>query len=444
MVETIFRISDETEMTSELLQEYIEKNKTLTEQKYQPLWRAYSNDYDIFHARDKASWKPDHRLAVNFAQYIVETFEGFFLGNPIKISSTDERVHEYVNVLDAYNDQDDGNAELSRTVSIFGRAYEMYYTDEYGQECIAYLSPMESFIIYDESIKPVPRYFVRYYTDSNGIERGSISDESIVRHFIVEDELTFLDDEEPHNFQGVPATEYIQNQSRTGIFENVLCLIDEYNNVLSEKANDVDYFADAYLSILGAQVDEKTIQFMRDNRVINFGGKSSNDITVEFLQKPNGDTTQENLLSRLENLIFTVAMVVNISEDKFGTSSGIALRYKLLPMLNLMKAKERKFVSGMNRRYKILFSNPVSQMQADAWTSLEYDFTANVPVDILSEAQAVSSLTGLVSKHTQLRLLSCVSDVEKELQTIDDEDISDDYMTDYPTARQQAGGDGDV
>lgn len=443
MIETIFRISDETEMTSELLQEYIEKNKTMTEQKYMPLWKAYSNDYDIFHARDKASWKPDHRLAVNFAQYIVETFEGFFLGNPIKISSTDERVHEYVNVLDAYNDQDDGNAELSRTVSIFGRAYEMYYTDEYGQECIAYLSPMESFIIYDESIKPVPRYFVRYYTDSNGVERGSISDESIVRHFIVEDELTFLDDEEPHNFQGVPATEYIQNQSRTGIFENVLCLIDEYNNVLSEKANDVDYFADAYLSILGAQVDEKTIQFMRDNRVINFGGKSSNDITVEFLQKPNGDTTQENLLSRLENLIFTVAMVVNISEDKFGTSSGIALRYKLLPMLNLMKAKERKFVSGMNRRYKILFSNPVSQMQADAWTSLEYDFTANVPVDILSEAQAVSSLTGLVSKHTQLRLLSCVSDVEKELQTIDDEDISDDYMTDYPTARAQ-GGDGDV
>lgn len=443
MVETIFRISDETEMTSELLQDYIEKNKTMTEQKYMPLWKAYSNDYDIFHARDKASWKPDHRLAVNFAQYIVETFEGFFLGNPIKISSTDERVHEYVNVLDAYNDQDDGNAELSRTVSIFGRAYEMYYTDEYGQECIAYLSPMESFIIYDESIKPVPRYFVRYYTDSNGIERGSISDESIVRHFIVEDELTFLDDEEPHNFQGVPATEYIQNQSRTGIFENVLCLIDEYNNVLSEKANDVDYFADAYLSILGAQVDEKTIQFMRDNRVINFGGKSSNDITVEFLQKPNGDTTQENLLSRLENLIFTVAMVVNISEDKFGTSSGIALRYKLLPMLNLMKAKERKFVSGMNRRYKILFSNPVSQMQADAWTSLEYDFTANVPVDVLSEAQAVSSLTGLVSKHTQLRLLSCVSDVEKELQTIDDEDISDDYMTDYPTARTR-GGDDDV
>lgn len=443
MIETIFRISDETEMTSELLQEYIEKNKTLTEQKYMPLWRAYSNDYDIFHARDKASWKPDHRLAVNFAQYIVETFEGFFLGNPIKIFSTDERVHEYVNVLDAYNDQDDGNAELSRTVSIFGRAYEMYYTDEYGQECIAYLSPMESFIIYDESIKPVPRYFVRYYTDSNGVERGSISDESTVRHFVVEDELTFLDDEEPHHFNGVPATEYIQNQSRTGIFENVLCLIDEYNNVLSEKANDVDYFADAYLSILGAQVDEKTIQFMRDNRVINFGGKSSTDITVEFLQKPNGDTTQENLLSRLENLIFTVAMVVNISEDKFGTSSGIALRYKLLPMLNLMKAKERKFVSGMNRRYKILFSNPVSQMQADAWTSLEYDFTANVPVDILSEAQAVSSLTGLVSKHTQLRLLSCVSDVEKELQTIDDEDVSDDFMTDYPTARTQAG-DGDV
>lgn len=431
----IFRISDGTEMTADILAQYVRQNEQMTAKRYRPLWRAYNNDYQIFHQRKKASWKPDHRLAVNFAQYIVDTFEGFFLGNPIKTSSYDEAVAEYVNYLDAYNDQDDGNAELSRIVSIFGRGYEMYYTDEDGTECTAYLDPMESFIIYDEAIRPHPMYFVRYYTDSQGIKRGSISDDTYVRYFEFNPQLRFLNEEETHNFGDVPATEYIQNRARRGIFENVMSLIDEYNKTLSEKANDVDYFADAYLSILGAKVDKETVKFMRDNRVINFSGKSATDIVVEFLQKPNGDTTQENLLNRVEKLIFTVAMVVNISDEEFGTSSGIALRYRLLPMLNLMKNKERKFVSGLNRRYKILFSNAVSGMPADAWTSLDYVFTPNIPIDLMDEANTAGALSGIVSHKTQLKMLSVVPDVNAELEQMQKEQDETGYNTDYPTKR---------
>ena len=35
-----------------------------------------------------------------------------------------------------------------------------------------------------------------------------------------------------------------------GIFEPVLTMINAYNKAISEKANDVDYFADAYLKVL--------------------------------------------------------------------------------------------------------------------------------------------------------------------------------------------------
>lgn len=34
--------------------------------------------------------------------------------------------------------------------------------------------------------------------------------------------------------------------------------INAYNKALSEKANDVDYFADAYLKILGERIDDET------------------------------------------------------------------------------------------------------------------------------------------------------------------------------------------
>ena len=411
----IFRITDGVEMTPELLSDYIARNDRITQRRYLPLWKAYNNDYRIFHQRKKASWKPDHRLAVNFAQYITDTFEGFFLGNPVKTTASDDSVSAYVGYLDAYNDQDDSNAELSRIVSIFGRGYEMYYTDEDGIECTAYLDPMESFMIYDEAIHPHPSYFVRTYIDSNKIKRGSISDTDTVRYFKIDPDLRWTSDPDPHNFDGVPAAEFVQNRARRGIFENVMSLIDEYNKTLSEKANDVDYFADAYMKVLGAKIDKETIKFMRDNRVINFSGKSAEDLVVDFLQKPNGDTTQENLLDRLERLIFTISMIVNLEDDDFATSSGVALKYK--------------------RRYKILFSNPVSGMDTDAWTQLEFTFTPNFPTDVASEADAVSKLSGITSRKTQLKMISAVSDVDRELEQIAEEQDATGYATDYPTDR---------
>ena len=432
----IFRIADDVEMTTKLLAKYIQKNKTITMNRYKKLSDAYENDYEIFHQTPKAKWKPDIRCAVNFAQYIVDTFEGFFMGIPVTIDSPDEKIRDYLTYINTYDDIDDHNAELSKIVSIYGRGYELYYTDQDANVCTAYLNPMESFMIYDEGINPTPRYFVRYYVDSNNVMRGSISDANTVQYFAYNPSLKWTSEPEAHNFDGVPATEYVLNSNRKGIFEGVLNLINVYNHTLSEKANDVDYFSDAYLKVLGAEIDEKTINQMRDNRVINFSGKSATDLIVDFLQKPNGDTTQENLLNRLEKLIFTVAMVVNISDDEsFVTSSGIALKYRLLPMINLAKVKERKFKSGLIHRYKMMFSNPVSGMAHDDFVKIDYTFHQNLPVDIMDEADTANKLSGITSKRTQLRLISEISDVDAELEQIKREQDDTSYETDYPTNR---------
>ena len=103
-----------------------------------------------------------------------------------------------------------------------------------------------------------------------------------------------MDDyEKPHGFAGVPATEYRENKEEQGIFEPVLSMINAYNKALSEKANDVDYFADAYLKVLGAYLDDDEIKHIRDDRVINFD-EDAEKMIVDFLQKPDGDTTQEH------------------------------------------------------------------------------------------------------------------------------------------------------
>ena len=431
----MFRLSNDEELDIQRLSEFISDHDYWVSKRYKPLMDAYMNKYPIFYMPPKPEFKPDKRIAVNFAKYITDTMNGFFLGIPIKVGSDDPAISEYVEFLDQYNDQDDNNAELSKICSIYGKGYEMYYVDELGNIGITYLSPEEAFMIYDDSILERPRYFCRIYEDADDTVYVSVSDEKSVRYASMTGGLHWIpEDEKIHGFDGVPATEYRENEEEIGIFEPVLTMINEYNEAISEKANDVAYFADAYMKILGAKFDDEVLGQVRNNRIINFPGTigNSNELVVDFLQKPDGDTSQEHLLDRLERLIFQISMVANISDENFGSSSGIALKYKLQAMSNLALTKQRKFTSGMNRRYKLIFSNPASGMKADDWVKLNYTFTQNMPANLLEESQIAGNLAGIVSQQTQLSVLSCVDNVQQEIEQIQQEEedgITDGFQT---------------
>lgn len=423
MRKEIYRISPDEELTDAKLSRFIARHAAESTFRYKQLQDAYETDFPIFHEKTKPEWKPDNRIAVNFAKYIVDTMNGYFIGNPIKIivDGGEETIEKYIEFLDQYNDQDDNNAELSKICSIYGKGYEMYYNDEDGNVGIIYLDPTEAFMIYDDSVLKRERYFVRLYRDEDNVLHGSVSDQEKVRWFTIKGKIVWNEQEQLHYFNGVPATEYRENKECQGIFEPVMSIINAFNKAISEKANDVDYFADAYLKIIGTLLDEDELKHIRSDRVINFDGDGES-VIVDFLQKPNGDTTQENLLDRLQNLIFLIAMVANISDENFGTSSGIAMAYKLQGMSNLRKTKERKFTSGMNRRYKLIFSNPGNAMKKDDWVKLHYKFTPNVPANLLEESQIAQNLSGVVSQETQLGVLSVVDNPKTEIERIDKEE----------------------
>jgi SPP1 family phage portal protein len=392
--------------------------------RYTGLKEAYESNHEILNAPKKPNNKPDNRIVVNFPKYIVDTFNGFFIGNPVKVTTDDKAVSERVEFLDQYNDQDNKNVEISKLCSIYGKGYEMYYADENSEACTAYLTPIDAFMIWDDSIIKRALAFVRLYVDHDDVERGSVSNAFGVRYFKVTDGVQFTDEDwQPHNFSaGVPATEFIENEERQGLFEPVMTDINAYNKAISEKANDVDYFADAYLKVLGAKLEKEDLDFLRDNRIINLEGEDAEKIIVEFLSKPSSDDTQENLLNRLERLIFQISMVANISDENFGGSSGTALQYRVLNMSNLMKFKTRKFDSGLYNRYKILFSHPSSSVAEDAWMQLKFSYTQNLPKNLLEESQIAGNIEGVVSKETQLKVLSVVDNVQDELVKIKNEE----------------------
>ncbi|NBI08232.1 phage portal protein [Senegalia massiliensis] len=416
-------------MTEELLLELIDKHKAYHE-RYERLKKMYKHEHEILDLPKKEAYKPDNRLVVNYAKYIVDTLNGFFIGVPIKIKHDKKEINDYLEFIDKFNDQDDNNAELSKLCSIYGHAYEMIYVDEINDKAhmgITYIEPMEAFVVYDNSIVGRPMYGVRYYNSVEGKLEGSYSDKNTIYYFNENDRGEIVIGEtKPHLFGDVPIYEYVENEEKLGAFEGVETLINANNKALSEKANDVEYFADAYLLILGAILNEEALNKFRDNRIINMEGRDIEKLVVEFLEKPSADETQENLIDRLEKLIFQISMVMNINDENFGTQSGIALKYKLQSMENLAKTKERKFQSGLNKRYRMIANTGLTPLKGDEWVGISTQFTRNYPANLKEESEIAKNLKGVTSDETALSVLSMVEDAKREVEKINEQYNSDD------------------
>lgn len=415
-----------TEFSTKLIQELIAEHKEYIEA-YKELKDFYTGNHAILKQKAKEKYKPDNRLVVNFAKYIVDTFNGYFIGNPVSMFHEDKTVNDYLAYIDGYNDQSDNNAELSKICSIYGHGFELVFNDENSEIGITYMTPIDGFVVYDNTIQNKPLFACHYGLNDDDEEVGYFYTKDAVYQFATVSGAYTIVEETPNVFGDIPMIEYLENEERQSIFENVKTLINAFNKAMSEKANDVEYYADAYLKVLGAEIDEKTLQTLRDTRIINVSGDDT--LTVEFMTKPSADGTQENLLERLQKLIFEISMVANISDENFGNSSGISLRYKLQSMDNLAKSKERKFQSGMSRRYRLISNYPTSKIGENEWVNIQYKFARNVPANLAEEADIAQTLSGIVSEETQVSVLSIVQNAKEEVQRKNEELETTDAFT---------------
>lgn len=392
--------------------------------RYIYLENLYKGFHDVYKQPEKPDWKPDNRLAVNFPRYITDTFLGFGYGVPIKKSHPDDTIGQAINDFERENEITDHEYELARKCCIYGHAFEYLYQDEEAKTKMTICTPMELFVVYDDTVKNRALFAVRYgYHSTETDQPGQRYGEILTREEIIPFEGSTAGEPMENPYGRLPCVEWMLNEDRMGLYEGVSGLVEAYNHTLGEKANDVDAFAEAYLAVLGAELDEDGIYKIRDNRVINlYGTDDAKDILVQFLQKPTADGTQENLLNRLETLIYQTSMVANISDESFGSAaSGVALAYKLQAMSNLALTFDRKIEKALRKRYKLFCSLSTNVPNRDAWRDVDIRTTRNLPKNVAEEAQTAAQLEGIVSKETQLSVLSIVPDVKKELERMEQE-----------------------
>ena len=102
------------------------------------------------------------KIVCNHAEYITDLATGYVFGVPISYSGEGA---DALNINFTEIDEDSHNNELALDLSIFGRTYELIYmnTDEKPKIELASLSPLNTFLVVDTSVKEKPMFAVHYY-----------------------------------------------------------------------------------------------------------------------------------------------------------------------------------------------------------------------------------------------------------------------------------------
>ena len=154
---------------------------------------------------------------------------------------------------------------------------------------------------------------------------------------------------------------------------------------------------------------------MKENRVILL----DQDSKAEWLIKNGDGSSTDTTKTRIDKDIHKFAQVPDMTDEAFaGNASGVAIKYKTMPMENLVAVKERKFKKGLQKRIELIFTILALKGSAHDWRGIDVTFTRNLPTNETELANMVSVLDGIVSAPTLLSQLPFVENVDDELDKL--------------------------
>lgn len=439
------------------------------------LKRYYLADNNIkYRDTGRDSNRADNRIASDWAKYITVFMQGYMLGNPIAYTTDDEKLAEKITDFNKQNMSDYYDGLIETDLSIYGRAYELIYTNENAQECMSRLEPEETFVVYDDTIAANSLFAIRFYqikySETNITSYVEIYTSDSVYYYESKGQsyinMKFTQMVQ-HSFNGVPVNEYKNNEERLGDFESVLDSIDAYDLSQSELANFQQDMNDAYLVITGNPVTgtaEPEYQIDENGELVldDYGNpiptdNSEADVFNDMLKArllildnnndPDGPNPSAYYLTksydtagteaykkRLVDDILRFTFTPDTNDQNFaGTQSGEAMKYKLMGNDNLRKTKERLLTKGIMRRLRLLanvwaIKNSVATVGQqvglyDRINDVQIKFTPNIPQNDEERISQLKQLYGVISDETLFSLLSSFTgvDAETEMQRLSDE-----------------------
>ncbi|WPZ17801.1 phage portal protein [Geobacillus subterraneus] len=425
-----------SDVTSDIIQQIIDWHKTHREAMLGLYNRYLGSGLPIQSRTLPDPKKPNNKIPNDYRGYIINQVVGYLWGQPISYSidsrNYDEtKLKEYNDRLsrfNALNAIDDLDSELGKIMSICGYAARLLYIDKNGEERAMNIFPWEAVFVEDGGeITHAIRYYKVKDLENNEYTKVEWYDSKNVTFFIEDDGVFVMDSEgsQPHLFDYVPLIRFQNNDEEQGDFEKVEALIDAYDKIVSDSVNEIETFANAYMGFKGVQIDQETIEKMKQTGGIEIDENGD----VFFITKNINDTFVENNKKTLNENIHKFSASVDMSDEKFsgGAQTGESRKWKLVALENKAGTKARKFGKGLREQFKVLCSAWKKKNIDINYLDIFWEFKRNIPIDLAYVAEFASRMKGIHSDHTLLSQIPYIDDVqyEKELMRQEKEDMID-------------------
>ena len=412
-------------ITPDVLKRLIERHAEGID-RYVMLKEYYRGKHNILSRTKSSESAANNKVAANWAKYITTVAVSYLLGNPITYDVLDK--YDITPVLDCYREQhiNSVDTQLGKEASICGVGIEMVYADEDGNPKSYAATHDNAFIVYDDTVAHNKLFGVHYYLqfDINGQQSGinviAADSQNIYTYFGHDISALQFVDSQPHYFGAVPFIEYLNNDERQGDLEQQMSMIDAYNTLMSDRVNDKVQFVDAFLLLLGIDIDSEQAKKLIREKILC----GDTDAKAQYLSKVLSETDVEVLRKAIKDDIHQTSMVPDLSDEKFGNNtSGVAIKYKLLVFEQLTMDKERLFEKGLRERFE-LYSNffaVKANMKIVPSCEVDIHFKRNLPANELELSQIVGNLRGMASTETLLGILPFVCDPKEEAKLVAEE-----------------------
>lgn len=370
--------------------------------------KIYLEDYGMVNNPFMAN----HQIPSGYYQKIILQLIGYVLGNGTKLEIDDYFNEPFDTVLN----------QLGITARKKGEAWLYAYVDS-GQLKFKEIQPENLYPVYD-------KYGMLTAVIKLGSDRLWLYDSETVKEYEVNKKnkkwevkeeyghfqtqqyyMGKLIGEENNSFNAIPFIPLFPNHEKLSDLVRIKALIDTYDIINSDFANNIDDMQDAFFTLKGYSANiEDLAEFMKQLKQLKVV-PIDQDGSVEKHELNIPVEARKEFLDRLDKDIFKFSMSVDTTQMAGGSLTNVAIK----SMYADLDLKADQFETEIRAFIKRLaqFLNSAIGLNMDE-TMLKLDRTMITNVD--ERLEKLTKLFGFLTDETILELLPLDIDIEKELE----------------------------
>lgn len=428
-------VSDLDELTDDNIVDEIKDAMdyhTKNRQQIEYLWKYYRGEQPILTRTKKVRSDICNKIVENRANEIVSFKVGYLCGEPIQYvgRNSDENVSKAIAELNEMMFSESKASKDKQIVEwqmIAGTAYRLVLPDAPVDDDdapfeIHTLDPRDTFVVYRNDVGNAPFYGVKYSTDKNGIATYSVY--SANHYWKIRDGKVV--ESEPHVLGMIPIIEYPANTARLGSFEIVLDLLDELNNISSNRMDGIEQFIQAFMKFVNCDITKEEYLDFLELGAIKVKSSEGQPADVDMVSNELNQTQTQVTKDDVHNAILTICGMPNRNGGSSTSDTGAAVvlrdgwsaaETRAKDSELMFKESEQVFLKLVLRiiRDKSGLSNEIHGLKLK---DVDVKFTRRNYDNIQSKSQVLVSMLQNDKIHPRLAFTSCglFSDPENAYQ----------------------------